>query len=123
MNPIRVTALDHVTVTAPEELADEVVAWYRDVLGLEELDKPAGAGAGGGWLKAGGQEVHVSVAPQNPPEKPHLCLVVDDFDGAVEGLRAAGCHIEQARTIPGRRRFFTRDPAGNRIEISTLGGG
>ena len=120
---LRVTGLDHVTVTAPEELAVDVVAWYREVLGLEEVEKPEGAGRGGGWLQAGEQQVHVSVAPQNPPEKAHLCLVVDDFEGAVAALRSANCHIEQARTIPGRRRFFTRDPAGNRIEISAGGEG
>ena len=123
MTPLRVTGLDHVTVTAPEELADVVVAWYREALGLREVEKPEGAGVGGGWLKAGEQQVHVSVAPQNPPEKAHFCLVVDDFDAAVEGLRAARCHIEQARVIPGRRRFFTRDPAGNRIEIVAWGDG
>ena len=123
MSPLRVTALDHVTVTAPEELADEVVVWYRHVLGLEPVEKPDGAAAGGRWLKAGEQQVHVSIAPQNPPEKAHFCLVVADFDAAVEGLRSAGCHIEQARIIPGFRRFFTRDPAGNRIEISARGDG
>jgi catechol 2,3-dioxygenase-like lactoylglutathione lyase family enzyme len=123
MTALRITAVDHVTVTAPEELADHVVTWYREVLGLQEVDQPEGAGAGGGWLKAGEQQVHVSVAPQNPPEKAHFCLVVEDFDAAVEGLRAARCHIEQARAIPGRRRFFTRDPAGNRIEIMAWGEG
>jgi catechol 2,3-dioxygenase-like lactoylglutathione lyase family enzyme len=118
---LRVTGLDHVTVTAPEELADEVVAWYRDVLGLEAIKKPEGAGAGGGWLQVGAHQVHISVAPQNPPERAHFCLVVDDFEAAVGALRDAGCHIEQARAIPGRRRFFTRDPAGNRIEIAAWG--
>ena len=38
----------------------------------------------------------------------------------VERLRGAGCHIEQAGRIPGRRRFYTRDPAGNRLEIITM---
>jgi catechol 2,3-dioxygenase-like lactoylglutathione lyase family enzyme len=42
---------------------------------------------------------------------------VDDLDAAIGRLRAAGCHIEQAGEIPGRHRCYTRDPAGNRIEV------
>jgi hypothetical protein len=44
--------------------------------------------------------------------------LVDHLDEVVERLRETGCHIEQARLIPGWKRFFTRDPAGNRIEIA-----
>lgn len=121
MSVLRVAALDHVTVTSPEELESEVVAWYRDVLGLESVPKPPGAGERGAWLKAGDQQVHISVHPHNPPEKAHYCLVVEDFGAAIDALRAAGCHIEQASSISGRRRLFTRDPAGNRIEVMAWG--
>ena len=123
MSPPKVVGLDHVAVTAPHELEDEVVSWYRTVLGLEQVDKPPEAGVTGAWLRAGDQEVHISIDPQNPSQKPHFCLIVDDFDGAVDALRAASCHIEQASAIPGRRRFFTRDPAGNRLEIAAWGDG
>jgi catechol 2,3-dioxygenase-like lactoylglutathione lyase family enzyme len=113
----RVTALDHVQVTAPEELVDEVLEYYRDCLGLETLDKPAGTSAAGGWFRMGDRELHVSVAPDNPPKAAHFGISVDDFDAAVQRLRECGVHIEQAREIPGRTRCYTRDPAGNRIEI------
>jgi catechol 2,3-dioxygenase-like lactoylglutathione lyase family enzyme len=118
--PFRVTRLDHVTVTTPEELHEEVLSYYRETLGLEQVDKPAGTRAGGAWFRAGDGEVHVTVDPQNPSQTPHFCLVVDHFDAVVQRLRSAGCHIEQASAIPGRRRFFTRDPASNRIEIASL---
>jgi muramoyltetrapeptide carboxypeptidase len=114
-----VTGLDHVTITTPVELEGETVAYYRDILFLEQVEKPSGAGTGGAWFRAGGQEVHVTVDPQNPLESPHFCLHVDDFEGVVTQLRSRGFHIEQASAIPGRRRFFTRDPAGNRIEIAS----
>lgn len=113
----RVLGIDHVTVTTPEELEDDVVGFYSLVLGLERMDKPPGAGAAGAWFTVGGLEVHVSVDEENPPRRAHFGLVVDDHAGFVERLREAGCHIEQATPIPGRRRFYTRDPAGNRIEI------
>jgi catechol 2,3-dioxygenase-like lactoylglutathione lyase family enzyme len=114
---VKVLGMDHVTVTTPDELAEEVVGWYRDVLELEQLDKPEGSRPGGAWFRAGSQEIHVSLDPHNPPRAAHFSLMVEDLDAVVSRLRDAGCHIEQARPIPGRRRCFTRDPAGNSIEI------
>lgn len=114
----RVTALDHVNITTPEELEDDMVTWYSDVLGLDSVAKPEGTTRGrGGWFVVGDAEVHVSVDPQNPSKTSHFALVVDDFDGALDRLRDAGCHTEQATPIPGRRRCFVRDPAGNLLEI------
>lgn len=113
----RVIGLDHVNVTVPEELETEVVEWYADVLGLERLDKPVGTRAAGAWFAAGDQQLHISVDEHNPPQSAHYGLVVDEFEALVTRLRSAGCHIEQARDIPGRHRCFTRDPAGNRIEF------
>jgi catechol 2,3-dioxygenase-like lactoylglutathione lyase family enzyme len=116
----RVLGLDHVQITTPDEFEDDVVAWYRDVLGLTEITKPEGTRSGGAWFQAGWAELHVSIDQHNPPKAAHFGLVVDAFEGAIERLREAGCHIEQAMAIPGRERFYTRDPAGNRVEIGHL---
>lgn len=110
-------AVDHVTITAPEELEQETVDWYATCLGLERIQKPEGTRPVGAWFAAGSAQLHVSVDPHNPPKVAHFALRVDDFDGAVAALRSAGCHLEQATIIPGRHRCFTFDPAGNRIEI------
>jgi catechol 2,3-dioxygenase-like lactoylglutathione lyase family enzyme len=118
-----VLGVDHVTVTAPDELMDETLTWYRELLGLEELDKPQGAHPSGAWFRAGTGEIHISGDPHNPPKSAHYAIVVSNFDAIVERLRASGHHIEQAATIPGRQRCYTRDPAGNRIEISYLESG
>jgi catechol 2,3-dioxygenase-like lactoylglutathione lyase family enzyme len=116
--PFEVRTLDHVNVTAPEALESEVVSWYREVLGLEQLDKPSGTRRErGGWFKAGDRELHISIDPPGPSPQAHFALTVDDYAAALEHLRAAGCHIEPAGPIPGRQRFFIRDPAGNRLEI------
>ena len=120
MGEYRFSGIDHVNVTAPEELIEDVLAWYSNTLGLTEIAKPGGTSNRGAWFSAGSQEVHVSIDPHNPPHSSHFGLVVDDFETVVETLRRAGCHIEQASTIPGRRRFFTRDPAGNNIEIMSF---
>ena len=115
-----VLALEHVTVTTPDELEEEVLAWYENVLGLERVEKSEGAKPGGGWFLVGDQQVHVMIDPHNPPKNAHFCLRVGDFESFVGNLRTNGCHIEQARQVPGRRRCFTRDPAGNSIEIVCL---
>ena len=117
MGEFTVFGVDHVNVTAPDELIGETVSWYRDCLGLDEIEKPEGTRDAGGWFKAGDQEVHVSLDEHNPPKQAHFGLVVDDFHAVVDGLRDSGCHIEQAAEIAGRHRCYTRDPAGNRIEI------
>jgi catechol 2,3-dioxygenase-like lactoylglutathione lyase family enzyme len=115
----RVLGIEHVTVTTPEELVEEVRAWYSDTLGLTVIDNPSGRG---GRFQVGSQELHLLLDPHNPPKSAHFCLQVEDFDSFVASLRANGCHIEQARAVPGRRRCFTRDPAGNSIEIVALQG-
>lgn len=110
--------IDHVNITAPEELMDDVLEWYEVRLGLERLPKPSGTRPGGGWFQVGRQELHISVDPHNPPHTAHFGLVVSNFSEIVTALREAGYHIEQASAVPGRHRFYTRDPAGNRVEIA-----
>ncbi len=109
--------IEHVHITAPEELQKEVADWYRVCLGLEEIEKPAGTKDSGAWFGAGSQEIHLSIDEHNPPKTAHFALVVDDFEPVVDALREQGCHVEQASPIPGRHRFYTRDPAGNRVEV------
>lgn len=120
MAGLELLGLDHVTVTAPAELEAEVIDWYEKVLGLEQIRKPEGTGEKGAWFSLGGSQLHLSQDPHNPPRRAHFAIHVGDFNGAVEHLRGHGCHIEQAKEIRGRHRFFTRDPAGNRIEFFTL---
>ena len=113
----KVLGVNHVTVTAPDDLETETLDWYTTCLGLDAVAKPDGAGDRGGWFSAGDQEVHVLIDEHNPHHAAHFALVVTDFDEIITRLREAKCHIEQASPIPGRRRCFTRDPAGNRIEL------
>jgi catechol 2,3-dioxygenase-like lactoylglutathione lyase family enzyme len=112
-----ILGVDHVNITTPAEFTEDVVKWYRECIGLQEISKPAGTREGGAWFKAGHQEIHISVDEHNPPKTAHFGLVVTEYKSIIEKLRAARCHIEQASAIPGRHRFYTRDPAGNRLEI------
>ena len=114
-----ITGIDHVQVAVPAGCEDEARAFYRGVLGLDEIAKPpALAGRGGCWFRAGAQELHVGVEdPFSPAEKAHPGLVADDLDALAERLGAAGYAVAYDGSIPGVTRFHVHDPFGNRLEI------
>ena len=118
-----ILALHHANLTFPPELEAETVRFYVETLGLEPLPKPQGRRSQGAWLKVGGAEIHLSPDAPGRAEQlaadRHLCLVVTNLDSAEAPLRAAGAPVEDDPRPPvGYRRLFTRDPAGNRLELS-----
>ncbi|HVV57203.1 MAG TPA: VOC family protein [Gaiellaceae bacterium] len=116
---MRVTSIDHVQVAAPAGCEAEARAFYRDLLGLDELPKPEPLRARGGcWFRAGAQELHVGVEdPFAPARKAHPGFVVDDLDALRARLREAGQEPRDDDTIPGTARFYAEDPFGNRLEF------
>ena len=119
-----VIGLDHVQVTAPRSEEVRVKAFYTEVLGLEELAKPAVlAGRGGAWFRCGEAALHLGLeddAAFHPQRKGHPALLVRDRDALAlleQRLRAAGAPIAHDVALPGYERFETRDPVDNRIEL------
>jgi len=117
-----IVGLDHVQVGAPPGAEDDARWFYGHLLGLPELEKPAGLRERGGvWFAAGAQGLHVGVAPDfAPATKAHPGLLVASR-GALERLadRLAQAGVEPAwdTAIAGVRRCFVTDPWGNRIEL------
>ncbi|NDV02567.1 VOC family protein [Pseudoroseicyclus tamaricis] len=111
--------LDHVQLAMPAGGEDACRAFWVDVLGMTEVEKPAGlAGRGGLWLRKGAVELHLGVAePFAPATKAHPCFAVPGLDTLAEALEAAGHTVRWDSEIAGRRRFFTDDPFGNRVEF------
>ena len=112
--------LDHVQVSCPPGGEEVARAFYRDALGMTELEKPPLLAARGGcWFKDGTAEVHIGVEENfTPALKAHPALAVDDLDALAETLLAKGYPVKWDNdTIPGRRRFHTADGHGNRVEI------
>lgn len=112
--------LDHVQVSCPPGGEEVARAFYRDALGMTELEKPPLLAARGGcWFKEGDAEVHVGVEEDfSPALKAHPALAVDDLDQLAETLQNKGYPVKwDNETIPGRRRFRTADGHGNRVEI------
>jgi catechol 2,3-dioxygenase-like lactoylglutathione lyase family enzyme len=122
MTRVGIDGLDHVQVAAPPGCEREARSFYGGLLGLPELVKPDDLQRGGGvWFAAGAQELHVGVAEDfAPARKAHPGLRVDSdaaLDALAGALTTAGADVEWDDRIPGRRRFFTSDPWGNRVEL------
>lgn len=109
---MKVLRLAHVNLRV--ERLDEAVRFYSDVLRLPLVTRGDAEGRGA-WFAVGAAEIHLSedAAPQ-PLSKRHVALVVDDLPAARAAVVASGASIEKEE--PGRR-FWTRDPSGNRLEI------
>ncbi len=124
--PLTVTGIDHIVIQVPD--VAEVVAWYRDVIGLaverqEEFDR--------------GEAVFVSlrISPTTiidvlPGERGgenvnHFALTVEDD---VDELAASGrfdVEIGPADLSGARgqgRGIYVRDPAGNLVELRSYPG-
>jgi catechol 2,3-dioxygenase-like lactoylglutathione lyase family enzyme len=117
--------LHHVQIAAPAGTEDRLRAFYTGVLGWRELEKPPLLAARGGcWFRVPGRggpdaELHVGIEDDfRLAKKAHPAFVVD-VDETAAAVAAAGHEVRWAdpAEIPGRRRFHTNDPCGNRIEF------
>jgi len=86
-----VLGLDHVQVAMPAGQEDRARAFYRDILGMQEVAKPPALSSRGGcWFSAGTAQVHVGVETDfRPARKAHPGLVVGGLDELLEKCRAA----------------------------------
>lgn len=97
---------------------EALVAWYRDVLGLEVLlrvidDRYALLGAGSARLAILGRDDAVP-----PGSRWSLAFEVEHLDAVRERLAAAGCEVPEPAANPeGFREFVVADPDGNRVRL------
>jgi catechol 2,3-dioxygenase-like lactoylglutathione lyase family enzyme len=100
---------------------ERAAAFYRDVLGLTEIEIPATfkpAGLRVRWFRLGSQQIHILFGTEKQtPSQQHMALQVDDAQAARSWMKEKGIEIEEAVLIPGADRFFLRDPDDNLIEI------
>ena len=110
--------LQHANVVIPSGSTAEVAAFYADVLGLRRIPKPDALDPSGAWFDVDGYaQVHLSERDGERHPDSHFALVVDDFDAILRRLAGHGAGWTEQEDVFGGRRGFTRDPAGNRIEI------
>ncbi len=113
--------IHHIQITVRPGHEAACRAFYGTLLGLREIPKPDSLkGRGGAWFRVGDIELHLGIedAGGGDHSKRHICLEVEDLDGLRASLAAAGYVIEEAVPVKGLERFFTRDPAGNKVELA-----
>ena len=107
----------HVNVVVPPGRTDDVVGFY-ELLGLVRVAKPTSVAKEGAWFDVpGGTQVHVSEREGVPHPQQHFALAVDDLDGLVVRLTAAGHPWKPGTVLEGARRGMTADPCGNAVEL------
>jgi catechol 2,3-dioxygenase-like lactoylglutathione lyase family enzyme len=112
----------HAQVMIPAGGEARARAFYRDLLGLVEIEKPAPLRARGGlWLEVGPrQQLHLGVEADfrdRTSAREHVAYEVDDLEGWRRKLTAAGVPTKGGEDVPGYIRCELRDPFGNRIEL------
>ena len=91
---------------------------FWELLGFARVEPPPSLEGRALWLERGGTQVHLMYSddPVAPPSC-HVAVVAEDYEQALERLRAAGHEPEPRREHWGAPRCFVRCPAGHRVEV------
>lgn len=119
---MNISHIDHIQLAIPKGGESIAAAYYRDALGLKEVDKPESLKANGGvWFGNAGVNIHLGVEVDfRAAKKAHPALRVDDLDALAKRLVVAGYSVLWDDRLPNTRRFYSDDPYGNRIEFMAL---
>ena len=115
----QIVTLDHVQLAMPVGGEPAARAFYTDLLGLSEIEKPLPLRARGGcWFHLGDRQLHLGVDPDfRPARKAHPAVVVADLVRLRSHLEAANVKTADDEPLNGVERFFADDPFGNRLEF------
>ena len=125
---LSITSLNHAAVCVTDIARSK--QFYGGVLGLKEVPRPAFPFEGAWYELTDGRQFHLIVhdrpltlrgTTEIDLRDGHLALGIDDFEGAVAQLRAAGveCVVRLENVTPWKQIHFT-DPDGNVIELNAL---
>lgn len=120
---MRFAQLNHVALHVAD--VEKSVVFYRDVLHLEPIPRPAFSFPGA-WFRLGvDQELHLiggrdrDVVSHNRGN--HFALLVDDFDAWEKYLTDNHVKFAPRRTRPdGALQLYVIDPDGHYVELCTL---
>lgn len=114
-----VYGLDHVQLAIPPGTEHRARAFYVDVLGLTEVEKPEHLRQrGGAWFESEGLRLHLGADPDFvPARKAHPALLVRGLADLIARCEEAGCPVHRDAPLEGFDRVYVFDPVGNRIEL------
>jgi catechol 2,3-dioxygenase-like lactoylglutathione lyase family enzyme len=132
---VEIQALHHVTLTATD--LERSRRFYREILGLREIDRPAFPFPGAWFEVAGGQQLHLIVHDGATlrgqkgidTRDNHFALRVADYNATLELLRSRGYREDtealdlmkmrlQPRGTAGFPQIYILDPDRHVIEIN-----
>ncbi|WP_456275673.1 VOC family protein [Bacillus sp. AK128] len=111
--------LDHVQICIPFGQEDQARAFYTNILGLIEIEKPESLKANGGlWYKIGDIELHIGAEEMGEfKSKRHPAFQIEELIKVRNYLEESGIKTYDEKPIPFIERFSFFDPFGNRIEF------
>ena len=116
---MKIENLNHVALYVTD--INQSCKFYRDVLNLEAMSRPA-FNFPGAWFRLGSdQELHL-IADRGTPfirtnENNHLALQVDDLDAWEHHLKGVANYRPRKQRPDGAWQVFLSDPDGHFIEL------
>ena len=116
---MKIYGIHHVQLAMPEGREDDARAFYQNVLGFSEVQKPPLLDARGGcWFELGSIKLHLGIEmPFTPAKKAHPAFLVVDLDALANEVEKAGYTVVDDLPLEGFNRKYIYDPFGNRIEL------
>ncbi|OZM58399.1 glyoxalase [Lottiidibacillus patelloidae] len=116
---INVKRLDHIQICIPTEKEDIARAFYLDLLGGLEIEKPEALKKNGGfWFQFGGVQVHIGAEEMTETtSKRHPAFEVENLNEVRKFLEGNNVLTKDDAEIPNVSLFSFFDPFMNRIEF------
>ena len=109
--------IHHVALeTAPADR--EPLAAFFALLGFERVTPPGELAERFIWVEREGTQIHLMpFEDPNTTVNGHAAVVVEDYEPTLAALRERGFELRAGSNAWGAPRTFTRDPAGNLVEM------
>ena len=117
---MKILSIDHVQIAMPTGGEESARAFYMDVLGFNEIPKPAElAKRDGVWFQSENVQLHLGIEPNfQPARKAHPAFIVDDLNSFIAKVESAGFRTDTSQPpLDGFKRAHVFDPFENRIEL------
>ncbi len=111
--------IDHIQLAIPAHEEAKARAFYGNLLGLQEIEKPDALKARGGcWFQLVSIQLHLGVEAEfKAAKKAHPAFRVNDYEDLQKRLEQAGFTVTPDDLLKDVERFYTHDPFGNRLEF------
>lgn len=112
-------SIDHIQLAAPKGSEDTARHFFKDILGIDELEKPEELKKRGGvWFQFANHQIHIGIEePFYPAKKAHPAFEIENIEALKIHLNKNGIQVIEDENLPGAKRCFISDPFGNRLEF------